>query len=176
MPSAEVTSTGTGFHLSSVSGAIASTASTAPVSSRRSPIRVAIPVHCAPSRGLQQRRANMRRKWTEEDFIGAFWVAGAAMHARFERGIIRLDELAGVAALLGIARPRNAAIGTEIAGCGAADRRRPYRRRGIATVYHPRVPAPTLERPDNPRGDPAAIEIALLGLDAFVIDPAFIDA
>jgi len=49
-----------------------------------------------------------------------------------------------------------------------------HRGSGITTVYH-RASGATLERPDNPRGDPAAVEIAQLGLDALVIDPALID-
>jgi hypothetical protein len=43
-----VTSTGTGFHLSSGSGAMVSTAVTAPASSSFSAKRVVMPVHCAP--------------------------------------------------------------------------------------------------------------------------------
>ena len=48
MASGFVTNTGTGFHLSSGSGAMVSTAVTAPASSSFSARRVVMPVHCAP--------------------------------------------------------------------------------------------------------------------------------
>ena len=69
------------------------------------------------------------------------------MNTRFKRRIIRLDELAGLAASLGIAGARDAAIGAEIAWRGVPDRRCPHRRCRIVTVYHPRVPAPPLKGP-----------------------------
>ena len=69
------------------------------------------------------------------------------MYAGFQRRIVGLDELAGLTALFGIARTRNAAIGAEIARRGGSDSRSQYRGRGIAAIYHPRVPTPPLNGP-----------------------------
>ncbi|HWA57079.1 MAG TPA: hypothetical protein VG692_07485 [Gemmatimonadales bacterium] len=55
------TSTGRGRQRSSGAAAVASTASTAPVSSRRSPRRVAIPVHCAPASAGRRRARYIAR-------------------------------------------------------------------------------------------------------------------
>ena len=103
MPSAEVTSTGTGFHLSfgirrhrqhRVDGAAFQQALADPGCDAR-PLR--------PLARRRKRSADHATERTEEDFVGSLRIPGAAMHARFKRGIVGLDELAGLPALLGIA-------------------------------------------------------------------------
>ena len=60
----------------------------------------------------------------EEQLVGARFIAGTAVHGGFHRGIIRLDELAGGAAIRGGGRARHTAIGAQPArGSGRKFRR-----------------------------------------------------
>ena len=60
----------------------------------------------------------------EKQFIRPRFISGAAMHGGFHRGIVRLDELAGGAAIRGGGRARHAAIGAQPArGSGRKFRR-----------------------------------------------------
>jgi hypothetical protein len=114
-----VTITGRGFQRSAGSGATVSTASTAPVSSRRAASAVVIPVHCAPGAGGAEAGAQHGLCHAEEGLIAPRGVGGAAVDAAFQRGVVGLDELAGATAGPPVAQARDAAIGAK-AGPGCA--------------------------------------------------------
>jgi hypothetical protein len=65
----------------------------------------------------------------EEALVAQVGVPGPAVQPGLESRIVGLDELAGPAARLGLAAPRDPAIGAEASGCGRAHGRRPDGRR-----------------------------------------------
>ena len=171
MPSGSVTITGTGFHLSSGSGAMVSTASTAPVSSSRSARRVVMPVHCAPSRGGFIAARSMRRNGPKNSSSGRR-IAGAAMHLQFHRRIVRLDELAGLAALLGDRSSRDTPQSVHSSRGAASASGGVQSGDGVWSDLPSACSCAALERADDVGGDPAAVEIARLRLHLFVADEA----